>query len=188
MSTTTIFSGLTAKQCEAFIQSATLDMLGIDPATDDQAYAKVRISWQTQGQPVSSPDEDVIYVRAVEFDDPYNRVRDLKFATNDATTVLSTTMYTRCWEVFWVIYGPNSFDVARQIRSKLFTQDIHDEFAGVSLYLVTDVAAPVRIPEQNDTGEWFERVDFTARFYEGVTEQEVDNSIGSTEVIIQKQE
>jgi len=96
---TTTSTGLAAKDFEARVQSITLAILGIDPAVDDQAYAKVRIAWQTQGQPVSSPDEDVVYLRAVEVDESYNRVRDVKYANNDLQTVRSTTTYTRVWEV-----------------------------------------------------------------------------------------
>lgn len=186
--TTTISSSLNKDQVQTLMQGVTLEMLGIDSETDQNAYAKVRIAFQGQGQPVSSPDEDVVTLWAREVDEPYNRVRDVENATNDATTVRSTTTFTLGWEVSWIIYGPNSGRAANLIRSGLFKQDVHDELAGSNIYLIPDIAAPARVPETNDTGEWFERVDFSARFYEGVTEQEVVNAIGSTEVILKKQE
>lgn len=161
------------------IQSITMVMLGFgNPLFDSSAYAVVRTSWVQQGQPSQTIDEDVVYIRAIEVDDQYNRVRDVTYPD----PLIELTQYTRVWEVHWTVYGPNSFDHARMIRSGLFTQAIHDQLAP-QLYLVTDPSAPLRVPELQDD-QWWERVDFNARFNEFVTESRTSQSVVSTEVIV----
>jgi hypothetical protein len=128
----------------------------------------------------------VVYIRAVEIDDPYNRVKDISYSqqTVDGTTTLTEIKnYTRVWEVFWTIYGPNSFNNGRLVRTRLFDQDIHDLFANSQLYFVTDPSSPRRVPEEKD-GQWWERVDFSARFNEFVTESREQNYVTSTEIVL----
>ena len=66
-------------------------------------YAAVRVDWQTQGQPAQTITEDIAYLRCVEVDDNYNRVRDVQTLPNTAdpgyptnpTTVVQLTTYQR---------------------------------------------------------------------------------------------
>jgi hypothetical protein len=185
---------LVPAQMDAVIQQATIAMLGIVlqvPANPtDPAYSQVRVGWQQQGQPAQQINEDVVYVREIEVDDAYNRE---KYKSNYSETVGSggaaittfyeQTNYTRVWEVFWEFVGPNSFDHARIVRSSLFSQATHDIFAASQLYLVTDPAAPRRVPEHRDN-QWWERTDFSARFNEFVTEVVEAQSVVSAEVIV----
>ncbi len=187
----TVLAPLVPKQVEAAIQNFTLGILGIslDPTkTPDPAYRVVRIGWQQQGQPSQNIEENVVYVRAVEDDDEYNRQRDVEYLPDPAAvageTVLQDTTYVRVWKVFWCVYGPNSFDNARKLRSGLFLQDFHDLFAGTNLYLVTDPSAPRRVPEEFQ-GQWWERVDFEARFNEGVTEEVQLGTVETSEIIVE---
>jgi hypothetical protein len=192
---------LTPNTVESLMQLVTMLALSLDPTLDAAAKA-VRVGWQITGQPASSIDEDVAYVRCVEEDDQYNRIRDEQHFDAPPTQVEFDTTYTRVWRTFWTLYGPNSFDHARIIKSALFTQSIHDALlqafsnygelpyglggyggSGVELYLVTDVIAPKRIPE-NFGGQWWERVDFDCQFNEGVTETYLVNAVVSSEVII----
>jgi hypothetical protein len=193
---------LVPSQMDAVIQALTLAM-GLNLSTDPNPnnpdspnnpnynplspppnYYGCRIGWQQQGQPQQRITEDVVYVREIEIDDQYNRIRDVSYdLSEDGNTYTKTTNYTRVWRVFWCVYGPNSFDNARKIHSRLFDQDIHDQFAASQLYWVTDAEAPVRAPEPYDR-QWWERVDFSARFNEFVTEEYVTQYALSTEIII----
>lgn len=167
-------------------------MLGLPAPTSptDPVYSQVRVGWQQQGQPAQEINEDVVYIREIEVDDQYNRE---KYKSNYSqtvgqdeaavTTYYEQTNYTRVWEVFWEFVGPNSFDHARQVRSSLFSQATHDIFAASQLYLVTNPAAPRRVPESRD-GQWWERTDFSARFNEFVTEVAIAQSVVSAEVIV----
>jgi hypothetical protein len=195
---------LVPKQMDALIQGITLAM-GLKLTTDPNPnnldsplnpkfipgtpnYYGVRCGWQQQGQPFPNIDEDVVFVRALEIDDQYNRIRDVSYpsstsGTPPVTTYTKVTNYTRVWETFFSVYGPNSFDNARKIRSRLFDQDIHDQFAVSQLYWITDPPAPRRVPEYENE-QWWERVDFSARFNEFVTEIYPTQVIESAEIVV----
>ena len=183
------------KQMDALLQQITLAMnanivapglilANPDNLTPAQNYYGVRCEWQNTGQPFQESSEDVIYVRAIEVDDPYNRERYENYLENYGEENNQITNYSRIWEVSWCCYGPNSFDNARQLRSALFQQTIHDLFANSQLYMVTDPAAPVRAPEY-ENGQWWERVDFKCRFNEFVTEVIAQPMVLSAEIIVE---
>ena len=181
---------LVPKQIEPLFQKLTLAVGGLQltQTQPNNPLSSVRLGWQTQGQPASQVQEDIIYVRAIEDDDLYNRQRDINTLVNpqDDATLLQVTTYVRVWKVFWTVLGPNSFDNARLIHSALMT-DLTTKYllAKANLYLVTDVVAPLRVPDQWPGGEWGERVDFSARFNEQVTEVPVEvNKVASVEIII----
>jgi hypothetical protein len=184
MSTSPTFTPLTPKAIETLIQAVTIQALNL-PNTAASFY-NVRCGWQTQGQPFKGLSEDVVFVRAVERDDPYNRVRDINYVAdpNDYTLLNEQATYNRVWEIFYVVYGPNSQDVARQIRSAIFTQTGHDLLVAANLYAVPDLAATRRVPEEQGTGQFWERVDFEILFNEGVVETAPQGTVDSTEVII----
>jgi len=161
------------------MQAVTLTMLSL-PAT---AFDQVRVGWQPLGQPFAPPTTDVCYVRGLTVDDDYNRVRDFALANTSPTALQITVTYTRIWEFFWNLYGPNSFDWARRVRSGLFYPTTHDALAALNLYLVSELAEPRRLPEVQD-GQWWERVDFSARFNEAVTEYATVPSVASVEVLL----
>ena len=56
-------------------------------------------------------------------------------------------------------------------------------FALSNLYLIPDSAEPLRAPELF-SGEWWDRADFRARYYEGVTETIAQQTVASAEVIL----
>jgi hypothetical protein len=164
------------------VQDITIAALGFAPGD----YKKVRVDWQTFGQPFVTPQEDMVALRCVEVDDWYNRVREQHLELNDDNqSFTQTTEYTRVWEIFWSLYGPNSFDNARKLRSALFSDATHNAFKEANLYLITDPAAPVRVPEPFDNTEWWERVEFSAMFNEDVAEVDVINAVTSVEVIVE---
>jgi len=191
---------LVPKQMDALLQSIVLNMnlqLSFDPNPNNPDspnnpnydpndpppnYYGVRCEWQQRGQPFPDIDEDVVFIRAIEVDDQYNRIRDVSYEET-SSQFIKITNYTRVWEMFCGVYGPNSFDNARKIRSRLFDQDIHDQFAASQLYFVTDPSAPQRIPEQRNA-QWWERVDFAARFNEFVTEQYVTQYAETAEIVV----
>ena len=152
--------------------------MGVLNVTD---YAKARIDWPTGGAPGWKISDDVTFIRAVETDDEYNRLRDLKVTTIDADTLQEEITYTRVWEVSFVCYGPNSFDNARNLKSSLLRST--PTLAAANLYPVSDIPAPQRVPELF-SGQWWERTDISFRLNEQVTETEVINSIASAEVLI----
>jgi hypothetical protein len=152
---------------------------------DTGAFNAVRVGWQTQGQPfVSSPSQDAIIVMAATSDDQINRVRNKSYTTLDEATLSESVQYTRVWLISFTLYGPSSLDHARLLKSALFMDWSHDILAALNLYAVLDIPDPRRVPEKSN-GQWFEHVDFSCRFNEGVTETTTTQSIASVEVILQ---
>lgn len=69
---------LTPNDVQILFQTQTLAALGLSSTS----YDKVRVAWQTQGQPAWDVTQDVTILRAVEDDDQYNRVRDVDTLEN----------------------------------------------------------------------------------------------------------
>lgn len=148
-------------------------------------FSQVRIDWQTTGQPMMQVTDDVCFLRALEIDNPYDRNRDVVVSDYDDDNVQFTTTYTRVWEIYFTLYGPNSFDRARILRSGMFIQDYHDTLAQSSVYFVTDPAPPRRVPDQRD-GQWWERTDWgPVLFNEAVTEYRIVPAVDSVEILIE---
>ena len=183
---------LTPNSVQAAMQLLTINMLGIAAPSSptDPAYSAVRVGWQQRGQPAQFINQDVAYLRCVTVDVPeVNRQRDSQILPNPADendppqSVIQLFTYMRVWQTFWEFYGPNDFDRARKVHSAFFTQVVHDTFAtlGLSLYWVPDSACPQRVPYYSD-GQWWERVDFEARFNELVSEVIVIPLAASVEI------
>lgn len=158
-------------------------MLGIDPATDTNAYSKVRLDWPTQGQPAWAISEDVVFLRIAEHDNEYTKIRDVEILARDAASVTQRFTYTRTWSVYWVLYGPNSFDRATILKSALLLDYAYDLLAASSLYATGTLGTTKRAPELF-ASQWWERSDLEIYLNEAITETTGINSIGSAEVIL----
>lgn len=170
---------------QANLQLLTIALLGYNvfPPPDSEAFSAVRIGWQQEGQPFNRITQDVVYVMATEIDDPYDRLRDQQVMVNDDDTVVDlVSTYVRVWECSWEFYGPNSYDRARRVRSGLFTEQAGFLLGSSQLSMITDPGPPLRAPEVDKAGQWWERVDFSCRFNELVTEQEMVANITASEI------
>jgi hypothetical protein len=150
---------------------------------DANAYYNVRVGWQQTGQPAFLITDDICTITATLSDDDYNRIRNTIYSPNDVESLTQTTCYTRVWRIAFSLYGPNSFDHARLLKSAMFMGWAHDILGQNELYLVTNVSDPRRIPELAD-GQWWERSDFSVRLNELVTETITAAVIASAEVIV----
>lgn len=180
----TVPTPLVPQQFSTVLQALTLQMLGVAQPYTAAEYSLVRIAWPVQGQPFpKDPTKDICILRVIEEEGLYNKVRDRLQVTNNGETNYQQDCYTRIWRVFWVLYGPNAFDRARQIRSGLFSDGIRIALAGINVYAVPGYTAPLRVPEVINNETW-ERVDFWALMNEQVTEQITVATVESLEVIV----
>lgn len=173
-------SALTIAQINTIMQPLVMSMLGL---TADPASAAVRIAWPAQGAPFQQATDDVCYLECVPVDDQYNKIRDRANESFDSTHLLENWSYTRAWKIHACLYGPNSTDKARQIRSALYQDYFTNALSLVNLFPVSDFEEPRRAPE-NIQGQWFERVDFNFEMYEFVTETIQRQTISSAEVLV----
>lgn len=189
MTTTTFPNGqvftstaLTFPQINVLMQALTTQMLGIDQ-TNPRFNDFVRLDWPTGGQPAWKITDDACFLRNVVSDDQYNRIRDKASAFNDGVTNTETFTYTRVWKTSFSLVGPNSLDNARLIKSALFLDFPLDSLAKSNLFIISDIADPIRAPELFD-GQWWERVELEVRMNEGVTETILTPAIASAEIVI----
>jgi hypothetical protein len=177
-----VSTALTDDDVTKILQSLTLNVLGIDPATDPKAYYSVRVGWKAQ--PSFLITEDVVSIRVSEKDDPNNKQRDRKYLPQEAgSTIQQVDTFMRFWDCLWSFYGPNGFDHARLLKSALRLRFTHDTLIASQLTFVPRFTATLRAPELFE-GAWWERSDVKLTLTELVTETLVINTIASVEVLL----
>lgn len=144
-----------------------------------------RANWPTGGAPAWGITQDVVFIRALQADSEFARVRDELISTNNSSSVNKTIVYTRLWEITWEFWGPNSFDNARVLKDVALDVDLmHDTLNASKLYLITNVGQPVRAPEPYGD-QWWERTNLSMRFNELVVAQLVTPRMASLEVLVE---
>ena len=81
----------------------------------------------------------------------------------------------------FVNYGPNAYEFARDLRDGLNRESIKELFKKNNFFHVPDFPAIKRVPELIN-GQWWNRVDFTAVFYEYVRREETIKTIESVNI------
>jgi hypothetical protein len=174
-----VSSALTKDQINAIIVPLTQGILGLSVDANSGA---VRTDWGTEGQPFAEVSDDICYIACVTDDGPYNKVRDKVATQNDDGSVTQNWAYTRIWKISWVLYGPNSTDRGRAIKSGLFMDWVCATLSLSQLFPVTNYEEPRRVPELIN-GQFWERVDYAVTMYEFVQETITDQTVLSVEVI-----
>ena len=159
---------LTKEQLENLLWRATMLILGLDPDSEDQAVQKrVRISWplSDDGNSTWERNENTIFLRIAPTQSDYN-LQDSDYIYDQENDSLTEVVeYHRCFSINWVCYGPGSLDEADKIRAGIFRQDIRLLLRQNKLAFIPRIREPVHIPEQDESGQWWERHDLTANFY-----------------------
>jgi hypothetical protein len=176
-----VSTALTDDDVTKILQSLTLNILGIDPASDVDAYKKVRVGWKAQPAPKRT--DDTVSIRVSESDSPNNKQRDRKFLPNDVGSIQQVDTFMRFWECLWSFYGPNGFDHARLLKSALRLTFTRYTLLASQLSFVPRFGATLRAPELFE-GAWWERSDVKLVLTELVTETLVINTIASIEVLL----
>lgn len=196
-------SALTLAQINQILWIDTMGMLGyVTPGQPpDNTFPKVRIQWPTTGAPFQQITDDVCYIACLLLDEPYDKIRDRSTlppqgwgqggwgntpwgGTAENTAYTEQWSYTRVWEIRWCMYGPNSLDLSRSLRSALFQDYFLLQLANNNLFPVSEFPEVIRAPELINA-QWWERTDFKCQMYEFVTETIIKPSVASVEVIVQ---
>ena len=175
---------MTRKQLEDLFWRATVMCLGLDPDSEDEAvHQRVRISWPTDetGSTNWGRDENVVFLRITPGFDSYGELHEVDHEYDSTHDQLKEVIrYHRCHQVLWVCYGPDADTDADTIRIGILRDAIHSYLKKNAVAVKPHIREPVRMPEQDESGEWWERCDLTCECYELVTrEYDVDyvNSI-----------
>jgi hypothetical protein len=151
---------------------------------DAGAFDAVRLDWMTEGQPGFLISSDYCFLRCVERDDDYNRIReDTTTAVTGTDQITTTTTWTRVWDVTWELWGPNSTSRGGWIRDGIQMDWTSDILRGSNLFVLPDIARVERVP-QNFQDQWWETTYLTCTFNEFVTQTLTVGTGESVEVII----
>lgn len=181
-------SHLSREQLENIFWRATVLCLGLDPDSEDESVQKrVRISWPTSetGNSNWKREENVVFLRIVPGSDPYGALKDICYEPDEDGGLKEVVRYHRNHQISWVCYGPNADEDADAIRIGIMQSAVHDYLMKSNIAMIPGLLEPVRVPELDETGEWWERCDLTAGCYEGaVREYKADYIAAPPKIII----
>lgn len=158
---------LTQKQIEDIFWAATVKTLGLDPEAS-AAQKRVRISWPKPGEESADwhREDDVIFLRITPVYDEYTIQEDIDHVYDSVKDTLKEVVnYHRCFSIQWVCYGPGSGEDADTIRIGILRESIKLYLKKNGIAMKPDIREPVRQPELDDSGDWWERSDLTAQCY-----------------------
>lgn len=158
-------------------------------AIPENPYYYVRLSYPSLGAPAWKKEESVVFIRAVEIDNPYNRQREFQDETYQASpeALIQKMSFTRVYQVFWSCWGENGFLNAEKIRDGIFIDEIYFRIFREKIYPVLDLRSPRRAPELFG-GSWWERTDLDIMFYELVEKEREIGVLKSAEIIVENSE
>lgn len=173
-------SHLSIEQLENIFWRATVVCLGLDPDDSDaRVQSRVRISWPSSdsGNSDWGRDENVVFLRISPGADPYGTLRDVSYEPDGRGGTKEVVRYHRHHQINWVCYGPHSDEDADAIRIGIMQDSIHDDLMRHRLAMIPGIAEPVRIPEIDESGEWWDRCDLAASCYESAVREYKSGSI-----------
>lgn len=159
---------MTQRELTDVFWEATVCCQGMDPA-DPLVQDRVRKSWPKDGLENSNwkPDENVVFIRISPGFDRYGELHDVDHVFDpNAETQKEVVSYHRSYCAMWICYGPDADDNADTIRIGILRQKIREYLAQYNIAVQPHISNPVRMTEQDETGETWERTDLKAEFYQ----------------------
>ena len=160
---------MTQRELEDLFWRATILCLGLDPDDPGEAVQKrVRVSWPQSdtGNSTWGRDEDVVFLRIAPTPDGYEELDDVTTEYDAQTNEAKQRVrYHRSFSITWICYGPGSLEDADTIRTGVKTDAIRHYLNGFGVAVQPHIQSPVRLTEPDESGDWWERCDLTARFY-----------------------
>jgi hypothetical protein len=187
-----VSTAFTPSDFNLMAQRIVAQILGFDPGepeTDasDEAFNRVRVGWQQEGQPAWKICEDVCILRCTLENEPYAKTRDEVYEDLNSPPEFSRHMaYTQVWRLFLVFYGPNSDSHARLVLSSMVLEWVRELFNANGVYVVPDWVPPSHAPELFQ-GQWWDRTDLEIRFNELAEESLTVPSAAGVDVTVIKE-
>ena len=158
-------------------------ILGYDPdSTDQSVQGKVRISGPLgeMGSPNWSRTEDTVFIRVTQLLDNYSELWDITYGGTDFDGSVSNH---EAYEVSWVVYGLNALETAQKVRYGLLRETIRQELIGAGIAFKPEIRMPNYVPEQDRSGDWWNRYDLQAQMYLKQTRKYAEEYIDKPPVI-----
>lgn len=181
---------MTQRQLEALFWRATMCCLGLDPDSEDQSVQRrVRISWPLNEASDWERDENVVFLRITPGSDTYGTLWDVSHEYDaDTDTQKEVVFYHRSHHIAWICYGPEADDNADAIRIGIVQSGVHSILKAQNVSILPHLREPIRVPEQDEAGEWWERVDLEADCYSLCSREYDEEFVSAAPTINLKQE
>lgn len=144
---------ITFRELQDLFWNVTVSMTGL-------AAKYVRHAYQAQGQPAFKITENVAFINITPTDNPYDKQRDITYRSENSESVdaVEQVAYTEVFAVDFSLYGPNSFDLARDIKYKILTPSILETLSASGVFPIPAIPAP--FPARYEfNNQWWERYD-----------------------------
>lgn len=123
-------------------------------------------AFQPNGQPGFEITQNLIYLNVSPQDDPNDKQQYTLYGPGDNLNATGATTYTTVFSVDFTLYGPNSYDNAVMIKSRILNDDIREIMTNQLVFPVADIPAPRYAPyDFND--QYYNRTDLTVTIYVG---------------------
>lgn len=149
------------KQVQALFWDITNDIVG---KALKNPHKFIRFKYPQNGSPDWKITDDIIFINLDEQNDDYAKQVDSTFKT-EGGTVKRYMARTRVWRVLFSVYGPNSYEIANNIKDGMFTQKIHDALSKHAVFLIPNLPLCVQVNELF-AGRWWDRWDLSLNFNE----------------------
>jgi len=146
---------------------------------EDQSN-NVRMGWQTEGVPAFGIEDNMIFFTVSAVDSPVSFPYDATVFESSPDLAIQTS-YTRVLEISFVAYGSDAVQNLTKLRFGFFKEATHHLLLKEQIFLVADVPAIRRVPE-NFEGRWWERADVKMQFNELVSDYEDIGSVESVDI------
>ena len=164
---------MTRDELEAVFWEATIMCLGLDPTDEsDAVQQRVRKSWAKDNIGTSDwgREENVVFLHIIPTEDETSRTVNKVSHKYDKSRDKHQEIvdFYDSWQITWVCYGPDAHEDAQTIRIGILRDSIRIFLQRHKIGIQPHIRPPMYFPEQEDNGEWWERYDLTAQFYENV--------------------
>lgn len=138
------------------------EIVGNEVSGEPDRY--IRWKYPAKGGPDWGFDDNIVFLNLSEMDDEYGKQNDSIYVTEN-DTVIRKRGRTRVWELLCTIYGPESYDIANQIKDGVFTEKVRRTLSQGGVFLVPDMPVCRYVPELY-AGRWWNRYDVALHFNE----------------------
>lgn len=173
---------LTKEDLENLFRDITEEITGFSP---DGKKGQIRFGYPEEGQPGFERNDDTVCIVVSPVDNPYDKQRntfentDVEFAPDCNVE----TTYTRVFQVAWMVFGPNSYDITDKLKCELLWETALNTMDEMAVAPLTEIEGPAYMPF-NFQGRWWERTDLRALFNVGTQRDHTVGFIETVDVLI----
>lgn len=176
---------LTEDELKTIFQGITVDITELPGK-------QVRKTYPPEGQPAWEISDNVVFITIQPIDNIYDKLRDtVDYAqapvSGQDPAADEVTIYTRVMQVDWIIYGPDSFDLADKLRWGILNDSTLSTLSASDIAPLTEIK-PARLATELFSGRWWKRYDLRAYFNVLTTRAQTVPYLQAAEIRVQTEQ